>query len=294
MPFQIKYAGVSLTDTAGGILATVPDDMGSPPIRGTNLVIPFKHGSVAVQKYYDTRVIVLNGYVYGPNRKILWQRIDTLKQLFSVSAHNYKPKKLEFIWPDGTTRYVYAEAANTLGFQGTHTTFSPFSVQFNCADPFWHDDSAAQETAYRLNDPRRLRLGNPALLIADFDSSYDIELVGQAQTFPVPNPGVVDIENAVFKLIFRADGGAFTISCGGTSFRVPPSTDVFHTGDVVVVDCERWTATFNNVDYTGKMTTPLGQRSPLIIPTGNPSVTWTSTTGSNNIRLSIKYSALYL
>lgn len=173
MPFQISYDGVSLTDKENGVLATVPDDMGSPPIRGTNLVIPFKHGSVAVQKYYDTRIITLNGYVYGPNRLILWQRIDALKKLFSVASHDYKPKKLEFTWPDGTKRYVYAEVANTMGFQGTHTTFSPFSIQFNCSDPFWHDDSAAQETAYRLNDPRRLRLGNPDLLIADFDSSFD-------------------------------------------------------------------------------------------------------------------------
>lgn len=295
MPTIIRYDGVLLTDPENGILATMPEDMGTPPIRGQNINIPFRHGSVTVQKFYDARQIVLNGYVYGRNRLEVFQRMDTLKKLFSVAALDYRPKKLEIEWPDGTKRYVYAEVANTMGFQGTHTTHSPFSIQLVCADPFWHDDSAAQEKPYRLNDPRRLRLGNPDLLIADFDSSYDNQLVGQTETFTVPNPGVLAIEDAVFKFRFQAPGGNFTITCGGTTFTVNhPHGQLFNAGNVVIVDCGKYSLHIDDSMFNRSLITPLGQRSPLIIPTGEPAIVFSSTTADNSIRVSIKYAALYL
>lgn len=290
----IKYDGFLLTDPDQGYIALPPEDFGAPPVRGQDLAIPFRHGALPVKKYYDSRVIVINGYVKAPERQTLWKRIDRVKQICSIAEKG--PRKLEFIWPDGTTRYLWAEPRNTLGFVGTHITFSPFSIEFQCADPFWHDDGAAQEKPYRLNDPQRLRLGDPRLLIADFDASYDAELTYQSTTLQVPNFGIVPIDDAILKLTFRANAQLtdLTIRCpsSGTALTV---LGQFNWQDVLVIDCIKWQATLNHTDITDRMITGPGQRGPLIIPVGLIDIIFSFVSGAVfDIRLSAKYSARYL
>lgn len=293
---QITYNGLSLTDDAGGIMLQPPSDLGTPPIRGNNLVVPFRHGAVWTPKYYGERTIVLNGFVSAPDRPTLWARLDRLKQACSI-ADQQGPQKLTFAWPDGTTRYLWAEPHNTLGLSGAHLTFTPVSLEFICADPFWHDDAAAQEPVYNLATRPPLQLGDPRLILGSFDSVYEDNLVGPAVVLPVPNGGITLVDDAQVR---------FTLKVGVTSITIQNSlaattctlTGPFLAGQQLLLDCGQYTLTNLSTahDITPQLTTGLGQRAPLVLLAGPNTVTFTSDAGANVwwARLAMRYSARYL
>jgi hypothetical protein len=306
---EITYDGVSLTDEGSGIMLNPPADMGTPPIRGEDVVVPFRHGAVPVPKFYGPRSVVLNGFVWGPDRATLWARMDALKKLLSIASLG--PRKLSFGWPDGTNRYLLAEAKNALGLSGEHTTFSPVSIEFTCADPFFRDDAAAQEPPLKLNDPRHLKLNDPHFFIADADSSYDEPIVDTGDVaLAVPNPGVVPIEDMIIRLAVHQAVTNVAIRCpaAGTSLNL---AGALAAGDTVVIDCRTWRCTktvgANNdagTDLGDRLTTGLGQRAPLVLPPDGPTgpntivvnltLAGTLDTTKNIASFSAKYAACYL
>jgi hypothetical protein len=305
---EISYDGVSLTDEASGIMLQPPVDMGTPPIRGEDVVVPFRHGAVSVPKFYGPRSVVLNGFVFvdpgqGQGREVLWARMDALKRLLSIASQG--PRKLSFGWPDGTNRYLLAEVKNTLGLSGEHTTFSPVSIEFTCADPFFRDDAAAQEPPLKLNDPRHLKLNDPHFFIADHDASYDEPIVDAGDVaLAVPNPGVVPIEDMIIRLYFHQACTNVAIRCpaAGTTLNV---TGPFAAGDTLAIDCRTWRCTLNeHTDIGDRLTTGLGQRAPLILPpdtvVGSNTVVVNLTlagaldTTKNIANFKAKYAACYL
>lgn len=293
---SILYNGVSLNDADNGVYVDFPEDLGTPPVRGDNVTIPFRHGSISTQKYYGERTIVIQGYVWGDNRTVLWSRIDRLKQAFMVLTG---PKKLEVRWPDGTTRYLRAEVRNTMGFQGTHRTFSPFSVELSCPDPFWRDDSAAQEAPYIIGVDPVLYIGDPEFLIADYDSTYDVVLTAPHETFAINNPGIIPLEDSKFTLTTTHPLTSITVKNlhSGSQFKI--TTDI-PAGAIVTVDSALYQATMQTtsdfIDITQYMVTPPGQRAPFLIPTGNSTVDVTLTDGGTIflVTVALYFAAAYL
>lgn len=295
MAVSIYYDGVPLNDEEEGIYVDFPEDMGTPPIRGDNITIPFRHGSISTPKYYSERPITVQGYVWGPNRAVLWDRIDRVKDLFSILKG---PRKLEVSWPDGTTRYLTCEVRNTMGFQGTHRMFSPFSVELVAHDPFWRDDSAAQETPYLLGSLPLMYIGNPEFIIADYDSTYDIVVQGTTEIFTINNPGIMILEDSrvSFTPTTPLSAISFANAQSGTSFSITYPIPAFTT---VTVDCALFQATLTSgtsyVDITQYLVTPPGQRSPYLIPVGNSQMHVAfSGTGNLVTTIALYYSAAYL
>lgn len=291
---QIIFDGVSLVDDSNGVRVDYPTDIGTPPIRGDNVIIPFRHGSIATPKYYGERSIVLQGFVWGSDRTELWSRIDRIKQAFAVIKG---PRRLEFLWPDGTKRYLMAEVRNTMGFQGTHRAFTPFSVELVSADPFWRDDAAAQETPYLLGAEPLMYVDDPEFIIADYDSTYDIVVTSGDETFIINNPGIIPLEDAKLTVTFTYPVSAITLKNlhSGTSFTV---TYDFPANSSLMVDCAFYQATVETAtsfnDITGSMTTPPGQRAPFIIPIGNSTMHLTQTGSPILTTVALLYAAAYL
>lgn len=291
----IYYDGVSLNDPNEGVYVDYPEDMGTPPIRGENITIPFRHGSISTPKYFAERPITIQGYVWGNTRAELWQRIDRIKELFSIIKG---PRRLEIDWPDGTTRYLICEVHNTMGFQGTHRAFSPFSVELVASDPFWRDDAAAQESPYLLGSLPLMYIGNPEFIIADYDSTYDIVVQGTTETFTVNNPGIMALEDSRVSFVSNSPLSAITLKNlhSGTQFTI--TYPIPATG-TISVDCSLFQATLtsgqNHIDITQYLQTPPGQRAPYIIPVGNSTMQVIFTgTGSLVTTVALYYASAYL
>jgi hypothetical protein len=293
---SISFDGVSLNDDDAGFQAQYPEDLGAPPVRGDDVVVPFRHGAAPTRKYYAPRTITINGYVFGPDRATLWDRIDVFKRLFDVTKG---PRKLQVDWPDGSKRYLWAEPRNTLGLTGTHRTFTPFSVELSCADPFWRDDAAAQEAPYKMNTVPPKLLGDPTLLMADFDNSYDAYLAQQTTPLIVPNPGNMAIEDALIRVTFAYSTDALAINNLSANTSLFVNGVAFAAGSRLEIDCRRWRATYttatDHVDVSDKLTANRGQRAPFVLgPGDNIVVANLGSSAPYGATLALVYAAAYL
>src|SRR6266581_9629922 len=141
-----RYAGVDLR--AMGLYMSLADGMlSAPPLRGSNVLIPYQPGTRWVQKYYDQRHIVLAGELISVKDRIDFQaKIDSLKALFPIGAGE---QKLEIQRADGSYRYVMAEVINTMGLQWLifPTRSSGYSIELVASDPIWYGSGLEAGTA---------------------------------------------------------------------------------------------------------------------------------------------------
>lgn len=138
LPTEVfRYAGVDLR-SMGLYMSLVDGMLSTPPVRGSNVLVPYSHGQRWVPKYYDQRHIVLAGEMISVASRIdLQNQVDKLKALFPIGAGE---QKLEIQRADGSFRYVMAEVLNTMGLQWQifPTRSSAYSIELIASDPFWY------------------------------------------------------------------------------------------------------------------------------------------------------------
>jgi hypothetical protein len=103
----------------------VPEGIGTPGLRGSNLQVPFQNGKRWIKKRYDERIIMLPMWVRGlapltgklPSGKseneALYDNIDYLSGVFGKRGQHV----LKRILPDGTVREAIAGGVQACQFR---------------------------------------------------------------------------------------------------------------------------------------------------------------------------------
>lgn len=140
-----QFNGVSLNTKAWSVIE-VPEGIGTPGLRGSNLQVPFQNGKRWIKKRYDERIVMLPMWVRGldpltgklPNGKseneMLYDNIDYLSSVFGKMGQCV----LRRILPDETVREAIAEVYRPVSFVKTQTGHAKFAVEFMLSDPFFY------------------------------------------------------------------------------------------------------------------------------------------------------------
>lgn len=134
----VFYAGVDLQVTLGASFQLADGLKDAPSVRTReNLLIPYQHGRRAITKFYDDRHLTLNGQLLAGTTLSFDSFRDQVVALFPIGIGE---QKLEWLWPDGTKRYIMAEVRNILfPLEARRWGISAkCSIELLASDPFWY------------------------------------------------------------------------------------------------------------------------------------------------------------
>lgn len=125
-----------------GKITLLDDYLDQAAKRGGNQVVPFRHGTVFVPKFYDeTEIVVGIAMKYG-NAELLEQAIDDLKTLCSSRSE----KVLSNTRADGSVRTAMASVEGKLQAKRESYNFARVVITFKLADPFFRGETQTSET----------------------------------------------------------------------------------------------------------------------------------------------------
>lgn len=148
-----QFNGVNLNTKAWSVIE-VPEGIGTPGLRGSNLQVPFQNGTRWIKKRFNERVIMLPMWVRGLDpltgnqpsganeTELLYRNIDYLSQVFGKRGQH----SLKRVLPGGTVREAKAEVYRPVSFAKKQAGYANFAVEFLLADPFFYDTVKVQET----------------------------------------------------------------------------------------------------------------------------------------------------
>jgi hypothetical protein len=222
--------GVDLRTHAWNIEA-VTAGQGLPPRRGDNLRIPFRHGARSYKKYYDQRALTLAMFVVGcdpddgsvpkGDQALLARLYTHLDGLREVFGRTDRLLELVHILPNGEQRTAHAEVVGSMDFATVAGGMARFAVDLNMPDPFWYGSTAVESVVFD-EDPT---------------------------AWTIIHPGTFETANLVLEIVGACENPRLTHD-SGTYLEV--STTLLE-GDVLVVDCENFTATLNGDSVIGSL-----------------------------------------
>lgn len=230
----LTYAGVHLNTFAKNV-ESIGGRLTIPGKRTGNVTIAGKEGQLAVlDKRYDQNVIALTMWLRGcdddggipsGNARIeFFKRLDELARLFQL------PGLQPLVWtlPDGTQRQADVEVLDTIDF--TTIGYSPmakFAVSLTVPDAFWKDVATRTDIFV-----------NPTL----------------GPVHPLTNlaGGSAPIDDAIITVTGPWTDFLITDFVSGSEFlfaSTPPIGTTLAGGDILVIDCGKWTCLKNGVSW---------------------------------------------
>lgn len=136
-----SFNGNDLTSGNWGV-ENVLEGIGIPKYRGSNLQMPFQHGTRWVKKRYDRRKVVLSMWVKGTNRMNLDQNIDALLKVIGTPGTHVSRRTMR----NGEIREAQAEVCAEINFVIKEPGYAKFALELELADPFFYSQTKASET----------------------------------------------------------------------------------------------------------------------------------------------------
>ena len=144
--------------TTFGKVTLIDDYLSTPERRGNNQDIPFRHGRVFVQKFYDERVMTFGIAMVGASAAALETSLNTLRALL---APLYQ-QTLSMVMEDATTRAVSASVDRAMDVDRVAPHIAKVMIEFRLASPFWRLSSAiADNTTIIDASPHAMTVTNP-------------------------------------------------------------------------------------------------------------------------------------
>ena len=232
----IRFAGVDFSSLGAGYV-TLDGVKATPPVRGSNILIPYQTGSRWVKKYYDERTVVIQGIVKATTETALDTAIDSLKALFPINSGE---QLLEVQQADTTWRYIMAEARNWI-IQvdiANVARAAKWSLELVASDPLWYADVLALPAnlgavAWTFDSGVMFDAGahwfGPAL-----GALFALTLTSQVTVIATPNNGTTYTRKPVFTLSGAMTNPRITNTRNGYSVQL---LGIYPTGSVLVLDC---------------------------------------------------------
>lgn len=182
MSLSFSFGGTALSDL--GRVTILNDYIDTAERRGENIVIPFRHGSTFVQKYYGERVISMGIAINVANATALETRLDTIKRLMSIRTQ----QTLSMTMEDATVRTTDA------------TIDSPFQIERQ------KDALALAVFEFRLTTP---------YFRSSVQTAGTITMSAGTVTGNVVNPGSIEETDPTITLIGPLNSPAITNTTNG-------------------------------------------------------------------------------
>lgn len=126
----LTYISTDLS-TLGNI--TILDDLYDLPAkRGSNQVIPYKHGTIFTEKFYDERTIAVGIAVKGTSLSDLETKMNTIRSLFGGQTRG----TLSITFEDATTKTALVSVEKPLQVRRVQS-LARVVVEFTMCEPFF-------------------------------------------------------------------------------------------------------------------------------------------------------------
>ncbi|ETA82289.1 phage tail domain-containing protein [Youngiibacter fragilis] len=180
------FNGMTLSNHSKWDVEEVIEGIGIPKVRGSNLQVPFQHGTRWVKKRYDRRKMVFSMWIKGKDRSELDQNIDTfIRGVAKPGIHT-----LRRIGKNGEVREAQGELSSDINFVRKAPGYAKFALEIELPDPFFYgaDEVIINETiGARTHNWIHEYMGTAPLI------SMEIKLVG-----PMTNPMLQNTNNGIW------------------------------------------------------------------------------------------------
>jgi phage-related protein len=150
-----KFGGTSLTDF--GVVTLINDYLDLPQRRGDNQIIPFRHGSVFVPKFYNERKMTFGIAIGEASATDLESTFDDMRALFSPMSQQVLQMTLE----DASVREALATVDEPMDVQRFGARVAKVVVTFTLTEPFFRSDTLiADNTTTIDSDPKAMTVTN--------------------------------------------------------------------------------------------------------------------------------------
>jgi hypothetical protein len=173
------------TDLASfGKITLIDDYLNFADRRGDNITVPFRHGTVHVDKYFDERVIAMGIALVGTSAQDLEDTYDSLCQLLAPMTR----KTLECTRESALVVNAQATVNKSLDIQRFSDKIAKVLVEFTLNSPFFRDKNLIADNTTTINaSPKAMVVTNPGSVQ---ERDPIILLSG-----PLTNPEITNLEN---------------------------------------------------------------------------------------------------
>jgi phage-related protein len=145
MSVSWTFGGTTLSSF--GVLREMDDYMDMPERRGDNITIPFRHGRVHVDKYFDQRKITLGFSVVSNTATAQDTIFDNMRKLFAPG----RQQVLACTREDSTVRNANAVVEVPMQVQRINQVFAQIVVEFTLAEPFFRSSVASTDNTTTIS-----------------------------------------------------------------------------------------------------------------------------------------------
>ena len=240
-----KFNNTDLTEATGKWRAwDISGANDNPPLRGSDIAIPFQHGATWTKKYYDEKIIVLAMWIKGTSLTDTQSNLDSVRRIFGIREQAI----LQRTMPDATVLQAMAEVSGQPTFVYHGPLLVTGTVDFRLSEPFM----------------RSLSLDTEVVTIAN--SPYDLVNGGTAEeqralitfTGPLDHPILTNTTNNVavqYNDTLSSGAHSVVLDCGALTAILDGSTNVIgsiiHTGDPAFMTLDPLHNAMTLTDNTG-------------------------------------------
>ena len=150
------FGGTALTTF--GKVTLINDYLDIAERRGDNQIIPYKHGRVFVEKFFDERTLTFGIAVTAANALALEALFDTIRAKLSPRTQQVLAMTME----DATVRNVNATVNSQMDIERVTNSFARVTIEFSLADPLWRLSTAIADNTLTINaSPKAMTVTNP-------------------------------------------------------------------------------------------------------------------------------------
>ena len=153
------FGGITLTTF--GKVTLLDSYLDSPPSRGDDVTIPYRHGAVFARKYYNKKILLLGVTVIGTSASNLESLMDTMRKLFAVRTQQTLSMTLE----DATTRTALAVVNESLNFTRLSDKLARVAISFDVHTPYWRLSTDIADNTVTIDaSPKAMTVTNPGTI----------------------------------------------------------------------------------------------------------------------------------
>jgi len=226
-----------------GKITEINDYLDLPERRGSNLEIPYKHGTLYVPKYYSERVVPFGIALTESSLANLEAKLNTMRALFAIQTQ----QTLSITYEDGTTKTSPATVDKPLQVART-ATMARVVVEFTLTSPFFRSSVLYEVTSDAID-------GTPT-----------------PQTLTVVNSGTAEERSPTFVLTGALKNPVITNTTNGVSLTYTGTIASGATVTIGELNGEFYATHSASGDVIGNVTHS-GSSALMVLNTGNNAVT---------------------
>ena len=151
-----KYGSYDLSSF--GVVTLIDDSFDIPERRGRNQVIPFRHGTRYVEKYFDERVLTFGLAITTNTPAELESLMEELQALLAVRGE----QTLTRILQNGEIRTAQASVEKPMQVSRPAPWSAKATVEFTLSFPFFRSSSLIPDNTTTIDaDPKAMTVTNP-------------------------------------------------------------------------------------------------------------------------------------